>query len=196
MTAQPDATTLLTEWRDGNRAALDELFPLVYEELRRRAHRYLSGERKGHTLTTTALVHEAYLKLLDVQRVRWQDRPHFLALAATAMRRVLVDYARQHSAIKRGGGDNGLARRAEYHEEHPPEALDLPAERAGQMIALDQALERLASTDGRLGRVVELRFFGGLTVDETAEALEIAPSTVKLDWQKAKTWLYRELGEA
>ena len=190
-----DATTLLTEWRDGNRAALDELFPLVYEELRRRAHRYLSGERKGHTLTTTALVHEAYLKLLDVQRVRWQDRPHFLALAATAMRRVLVDYARQHGAAKRGGGDGGLARRAEYHEENTPEPLDLPAERAEQMIVLDDALVRLSATDPRLGRVVELRFFGGMTVEETAQALEVAPSTVKLDWQKAKTWLYQKLGQ-
>jgi RNA polymerase sigma factor (TIGR02999 family) len=186
-----DATTLLTEWRDGNRAALDELFPLVYEELRRRAHGYLRGESEGHTLTTTALVHETYLRLLDVTRVRWQDRAHFLALAATAMRRVLVDYARRHQAAKRGGG-----RTAESLESESlplDAAAQLSAERAEQMLALDRALGKLSDHEPRLVRVVELRFFGGLTVDETAEALDLAPSTVKLDWQKAKAWLYREL---
>ncbi|MGQ0702539.1 MAG: sigma-70 family RNA polymerase sigma factor [Gemmatimonadales bacterium] len=189
-----DPTTLLTQWRDGNRAALDELFPLVYDDLRRRAHRYLGGEREGHTLTTTALVHETYLKLLDVSRVRWQDRAHFLALAATAMRRVLVDYARRHRAAKRGGGTPAAP--LSEHEADLPEALDFPSERAEQMLVLDQALSRLAHQDERLGRVVEMRFFGGMTVEETAQALDLAPSTVRLDWQKAKAWLYRELTAA
>jgi len=188
-----DPTTLLTEWRDGNRAALDELFPLVYDDLRRRAHNYLGGEREGHTLTTTALVHETYLKLLDVTRVRWQDRAHFLALAATAMRRVLVEYARRHKALKRGGGQGALS--LEPDSPAPGEALTLSADRADQMLALDRALGRLSALDERLSRTVELRFFGGMTVEETAEALDLAPSTVKLDWQKAKAWLYRELAQ-
>jgi RNA polymerase sigma-70 factor, ECF subfamily len=187
-----DATTLLTEWRDGNRAALDELFPLVYEELRRRAHRVLRGESEGHTLTTTALVHEAYLRLLDVTRVRWQDRSHFLALAATAMRRVLVDYARRHAAEKRGGGRDTETLDPEVLS--GPEVMTLSTERAEQMLALDEALERLAGVSARLSRMVEMRFFGGMTVEETAQALDIAESTVKLDWQKAKAWLYEELG--
>ena len=187
-----DATTLLSEWRDGNRSALDDLFPLVYDDLRRRAHRCLQGERTGHTLTTTALVHETYLKLLDVSRVRWQDRAHFLALAATAMRRVLVEYARKHRAIKRGGGQPVAPGVAVLGLEAPP---TVAAERAGEMLALDEALSKLAELDQRLARTVELRFFGGMTVEETAQALDLAPSTIKLDWQKAKAWLYRELAE-
>ena len=186
-----DATTLLTEWRNGNRLALDELFPLVYEDLRERAHRCLRGESEGHTLSTTALVHETYLKLLDVTRMRWQDRAHFLALAATAMRRVLVDYARRHRAAKRGGGQE-----VEVLDTDVLRIQDTPSlstERADQMLALDEALEKLAAVDERLARTVELRFFGGLTIEEIAEALDLAPSTVKLDWQKAKAWLYREL---
>lgn len=186
-----DATTLLTEWRDGNRAALDELFPLVYEELRLRAHRCLRGEDEGHTLTTTALVHEAYLRLLDVSRVRWQDRSHFLALAATAMRRVLVDYARRHRAAKRGGGRELESLNPELL--HADSAVTLSAERADQMLTLDEALDRLAAVNERLSQTVEMRFFGGMTVEETAEALDVAPSTVKLDWLKAKAWLYQEL---
>jgi RNA polymerase sigma-70 factor, ECF subfamily len=189
-----DATTLLTEWRDGNRAALDELFPLVYEDLRRRAHRVLRGEDEGHTLTTTALVHEAYLRLLDVTRVRWQDRSHFLALVATAMRRVLVDYARRHRAAKRGGGLD--AETLDPDLLSGEEAVSLSGERAEQMVALDEALERLARVSERASRIVEMRFFGGMTVEETADALDIAPSTVKLDWQKAKAWLYQELERA
>ena len=189
-----DATTLLTEWREGNRAALDELFPLVYEHLRQRAHNYLRGEGEGHTLTTTALVHETYLKLLDVSRVRWQDRAHFLALASTAMRRVLVDYARRHNAAKRGGGQN--AESVNPDSLHLESVAALSTDRADQMLALDRALEKLSEIDERLARTVELRFFGGMTVEETAEALELAQSTVKLDWQKAKAWLYQELQEA
>jgi RNA polymerase sigma factor (TIGR02999 family) len=186
--ASLDATTLLLEWRDGSRDALDRLFPLVYEDLRHRASRALRGERDDHTLTTTALVHETYLKLLDVTRVRIQDRAHFLALAATAMRRVLVDYARHHRAQKRGGGAAPVPLTADG-------AVVVSADRAEQMLSLDEALERLTRINPRHARMVELRFFGGMTVEQTAEALDLATSTVKLDWQKAKEWLYRELAE-
>jgi RNA polymerase sigma factor (TIGR02999 family) len=181
---QADPTTLLTEWRRGNRVALDELFPLVYEDLRRRAHRCLRHEASGHTLTTTALVHEAYLKLIDGERVQWEDRAHFLALAARAMRQVLVSYARRYKAAKRGGGDVPLA---------IDEALVVSETRADQTLALDRALDQLAELNERLSRIVELRFFGGMKVEEVAVALDIAESTVKLDWQKAKAWLYRAL---
>lgn len=172
--------------RRGNRAALDELFPDVYEELRRRAHAYLRGERDGHTLNTTALVNETYLKLLDIQQVRWQDRGHFMALASTAMRRVLVSYARRHRASKRGG---------DLHLPQLDLNVDAPLalDRAEEMLALDLALEKLAALNLRLSQTVELRFFGGLTVEEIAELTQVAESTVKLDWQKAKAWLYREL---
>ncbi len=184
-----DATTLLIEWRSGSRDALDQLFPLVYEDLRARASRALRGERTEHTLTTTALVHETYLKLLDVTRVRVQDRAHFLALAATAMRRVLVDYARRHRAQKRGGG--AIPEQLTFGEGGPVVSVD----RAEQMLALDEALERLTGINPRYAQMVELRFFGGMTIEQTAEALDLAASTVKLDWQKAKDWLYRELAE-
>ena len=183
----PDPTTLLVQWRDGNRDALDALFPLVYEDLRRRAHGQLRQQPVGHTLTTTALVHETYLKLISVDRVRWQDRAHFMALAATAMRHVLVSYARRHGAAKRGGGQVPLSL------DDPPE---ITKEGAEELLSLDQALDRLAALNERLSRVVELRFFGGMKVDEIAEALGVARSTVKLDWQKAKAWLYRELAGA
>jgi RNA polymerase sigma factor (TIGR02999 family) len=184
-----DPTTLLTKWRDGDRAALDQLFPLVYEDLRARAHRSLRQERAGHTLSTTALVHETYLKLLDINRVRVQDRAHFFALAATAMRRVLVDYARRHRAEKRGGPNADL-------NPHLAEPATMAAERAGEMLELDAALNKLAALNERLSRTVEMRFFGGMTVQEIAQALDLAESTVKLDWQKARAWLYRELKEA
>ena len=174
------------------RFELDTLFPAVYAELRRLAHRRLRAEASGHTLSTTALVHETYLKLLDVSRVRWQDRAHFLALAATAMRRVLVEYARKHRAVKRGGGQPAAPGVEVLGLEAPP---TVAAERAGEMLALDEALSKLAELDQRLARTVELRFFGGMTVEETAQALDLAPSTIKLDWQKAKAWLYRELAE-
>jgi RNA polymerase sigma factor (TIGR02999 family) len=182
-----DPTQLLAESRNGSRAALDALFSLVYDDLRARAHRLLQGQPSGLTLSTTALVHESYLKLIRSERLTLQDRAHFLALAAHAMRLVLVSYARSHGAEKRGAGVTPL----ELDEE-----LLLSNERATQLLALDEGLERLARLNDRLSRTVELRFFGGLTVEETAEALSVAPSTVKLDWQKARAWLYRELRDA
>lgn len=187
-----DATTLLNDWRDGDRAALDELFPLVYEELRRRAHGALGGERAGHTLSTTALVHETYIKLVDIERVQWQGRAHFMAVASTAMRRVLVSYARRHRAAKRGGG------RPEHSLEGDPPGLDGPLEvtdfRAERILALDRALDKLAGVNDRLARTVELHFFGGMTFEEIGEAMGVASKTAKRDWQKAKAFLYRELG--
>jgi RNA polymerase sigma factor (TIGR02999 family) len=183
----PDPAALLLEWRSGNRAALDELFPLVYNDLRERARSYLRHQPAGHTLTTTALVHEAYLKLIGVERVPTNDRAHFMALAARAMRHVLIDYARSATAAKRGG--------KEGREIRLDEALILSDTGADQLLALHEALERLAAVSERLSRTVELRYFGGLTIEEMAEALELAPSTVKLDWQKAKAWLYRELAD-
>jgi RNA polymerase sigma factor (TIGR02999 family) len=182
-----DVTTLLLDARHGRRAALNDLFPLVYEELRRRAHAYLRDERTEHTLSTTALVHEAYLQLVDITRVDFQDRAHFLAVAATAMRRILVDSARRHRAAKRGGGADTLSL---------DEVATISLERSEEILVLDGALEKLAGHTQRLAHIVELRFFGGLTIEETAGALGVAPSTVQLDWQKAKAWLYRELREA
>lgn len=184
MTEDRDITELLVEWKRGDPEAFDSLFPLVYEEMRRRARGYMRGEREDHTLSTTALVHEAYLKLVDIERIDWQDRKHFFAMAARAMRRILVSHARKHNAEKRGGGAVKLSL---------DQAPTLSTRRSERMIALDEALDRLTEFDERMGRVVELRFFGGLTIEETAEALEVAPSTVKLDWQKARAWLYREL---
>ena len=181
---QPDAATLLRHWRRGSRDALDSLFPLVYDDLRHKAHRALRGQPSGLTLSTTALVHESYLKLIGSERVSWQDRAHFLALAARAMRFVLVSYARAHGAQKRGGGRTPI---------DLDEDLALSDDRAEEMLALDEALERLSALDERLGKTVELRFFGGLTVEEISETLGVSQSTVKLDWQKARAWLYREL---
>jgi RNA polymerase sigma factor (TIGR02999 family) len=174
---------LLTEWANRDPRAREELVPIVYEELRRLAHHYMRGEREGHTLQTTALVNEVYLRLAGIETLQWRDRTHFFAMAATLMRRVLVDYARQRRREKRGGGvsitsldDNAAA---------PEAAVDI--------VALDQALERLAAFDPQQSRIVELRFFAGMSVEETATALEISPATVKRDWATAKLWLYREL---
>jgi RNA polymerase sigma factor (TIGR02999 family) len=180
-------TNLLRDATAGRAEAVDELFPLVYEELRRRAHAYLSGERTEHTLSTTALVHEAYLEMVDINRIDWQGRGHFLAVASRAMRRVLVDSARRHRAEKRGGGATTVSL---------DDAPTLSMQRSDEILALDNALEKLASQTSRLAQTVELRFFGGLTIAETAGALGVATSTVELDWQKAKAWLYRELREA
>ena len=181
------AAELLAGCRNGNRDAFDKLFALVYSDLRSKAHRLLQSQPGGHTLSTTALVHESYLKLLGTERLTLRDRAHFLALAARAMRMVLVSYARSHSAEKRGGGTGAF---------NLDEALVLSNDRAEQMIGLDEALGRLAILNDRLSQTVELRFFGGMTVEETAEALDVAPSTVKLDWQKARAWLHRELTDA
>jgi RNA polymerase sigma factor (TIGR02999 family) len=176
-------TDLLLEIRGGSPAAMDRLFHAVYGELRRIAGRQLRGERPGHTLGTTGLVHETYLKLADQTRVQWQDRSHFYRVAAVAMRRILVDYARRHRAKRRGGELQRIT-------------LDenaTPAERGETLLALDEALERLAGLNSRLSQVVECRYFGGLTEQETAEALGVTLRTVQRDWAKARAWLYLEL---
>lgn len=179
-----DPTQLLTEWRNGGRAALDQLFALVYDDLRRRARVQLRGG-PGETLTTTALVHETYLKLIAADRVSWQDRAHFLALASTAMRQVLVSYARRNRAAKRGSGARAISL-----DDDAPVFTDSGAE---DLLALDEAMEKLAGIDERLSKTVEMRFFGGLTVEETAEAIGVSVNTVKRDWDKAKAWLSSEL---
>lgn len=164
---------------------MDRLFPVVYEELRRIAHYHLAGERPGHTLGTTGLVHESYLKLVDQTRVQWRDRGHFFRVASWAMRRILVDYARTAQALRRGGGQR-------------PVTLDeeqAGAERGVALVALDEALHRLAAVDKRLSQVVECRYFGGLTEEETAVALGVSARTVERDWIKARSWLRLELGE-
>lgn len=177
-----DITGLLLALRGGDRTAFDRLFPAVYDELRGIAHRQLGRERTDHTLGTTGLVHEAYLKLVDQTRAQWEDRAHFYAVAASAMRRILVGYARRHRAVKRRGTRVTLE-----------DATVVADERAEVLLALDEALERLADVDARLGRVVECRFFGGLTEDETAEALGVTARTVRRDWVKAKAWLSHAL---
>jgi RNA polymerase sigma factor (TIGR02999 family) len=182
-------TAALVALRNGAPGAMDRLMPLVYEQLRRIAHRQLGSEPTGHTLSTTGLVHEAYLKLVDQKRAQWQDRAQFFAIAAGAMRRVLVDYARRHRAARRGGGREGAAR--------TPVSLDdvnIPvAERADVIVALDEALDRLARMDARLAQVVECRFFGGLTEAETAAALAVSQRTVAREWAAARAWLHQEL---
>lgn len=179
-----DITTLLLAWREGDQRALDALVPCVYAELRRLAHRHMRGERPDHPLQTTALVHEAYLRLIDSSRVRWQNRAHFFAVTAQLMRRVLVDVARTRGAGKRGGGVSMVELR---------EDLDAASEQSADVVAVDEALTALAAVDPRKARVVELRYFGGLTVEETAEVLQISPDTVTRDWKMAKLWLLREL---
>lgn len=182
--AEPAAvTTLLRAWRRGDQAAFERLTPLVYDELRRRARHYLRGERPNHTLRPTALVHEVYLRLVNLDQVDWQDRTHFFVLAARQMRRILVDSARAHRYQKRGGGAVSVTF---------DEALAV-SQRDPDLIALDDALHLLAEKDDRKARVVELRFFGGLTNEEIAAALGISSDTVTRDWQMAKLWLRREL---
>jgi RNA polymerase sigma factor (TIGR02999 family) len=176
-------TDLLVAWSEGDKEAYDRLVPLVYDELHRLAHRYMSGERAGHTLQTTALVDEAYLRLVK-QKVHWQNRSHFFAIAAEVMRRILVDYARQRRFAKRGGN----AQQVELDE-----AMVMARERSTELVALDEALRRLAEFDERKSRVVELRFFGGLTVEETAKVLNVSPNTVDRDWSTARAWLYKEV---
>jgi RNA polymerase sigma-70 factor (ECF subfamily) len=181
-----EVTTLLIDWRQGNQEALDRLMPIIYEELRRRAHRYMQGQRKGHSLQTTGLIDETYLRLLDCSKVSWKNRAHFFAVTARLMRRILVDHARAHSYKKRGGG----LERISLDLNQIPAIRDDP-----DLVALDDALEALAAEDDRKSRVVELRFFGGLSVEETAEVLGISGQTVMRDWRLAKVWLMREISE-
>jgi len=185
MPMAPHAVTdLLIAWNSGNRDALERLIPLVHDELRRLAQRYMAGERPGHPLQATALVNEAYLRLIDSSRVRWQNRTHFFAVAAQLMRRILVDVARERQRLKRGGDVVHLSL---------DDAQLVPQASNEMLIALDDALQALAEFDERKCRVVELRFFGGLTVDETAAFLDVSPITVMRDWDLAKSWLRREL---
>ena len=178
-------TQLLVRWREGDRRALDELLPLVYDELHRLAAHYMQGERPGHTLQTSALVNEAYLRLAGHEDIQWQNRAHFFAVAAQAMRRILVDHARRRDNQKRGGGG---AQKVELDE-----AMLVSEERAAEVVALDDALKSLAELDPRKSQLVELRFFGGLSIDETAEVLQVSPGTVMRDWTLAKAWLRREI---
>jgi RNA polymerase sigma factor (TIGR02999 family) len=188
MTFSPQAVTdWLVAWSQGDEAALNQLIPLVHDELRRLARRYMRrerGQRAARTLQTTALVNEAYLRLIDARRVQWQNRAHFFAIAARLMRRILVDYARAQNYAKRGGGLPQVSLN---------DAPELAAEREPDLVSLDDALETLSRVDERKGRVVELRFFGGLSVEETAEVLKVSPDTVMRDWRLAKAWLLREL---
>ncbi len=188
-TAQPgesiagDVSMLLRAWSGGDGNALDRLAPIVYDELRRLARRYMKRERAGHSLHTTALVNEAYLRLMDYKRMQWQDRAHFFAVSAQLMRRILVEHARRHN-LKRGGGMQRVSLE---------EAAVVGSGRAADLVALDDAMNELARLDPRKVQVVEMRFFGGLSVEETAEVLKISPVTVMRDWSTAKAWLYREL---
>jgi RNA polymerase sigma-70 factor (ECF subfamily) len=185
-TTSQQVSKLLQAWGQGDEAAFNQLLPLVHVELRRLARRYMFGERVGHTLQTTALVNEAYLRLLKAQQVNWQNRAHFFAVAAQLMRRILVDSARARGGQKRGGGVLKITL---------DEAFVGPQARGPDLVALDDALQTLLEIDPRKGRVVELRFFGGLSVEETAEVLKVAPNTVLRDWKFAKKWLKRELSK-
>lgn len=179
-----DVTQLLVNWSQGDPKALEALTPVVYDELRRLARSYLRRERPDHTLQSTALVHEAYLKMVDQRQVRWQNRAHFFGVAAQIIRRILVDHARAHKADKRGADAVKLSL---------DEAMAIPEERQIDLVALDDSLNSLASFDIQQGRIVELRFFGGLSIEETAEVLGVSPATVKRDWAMAKAWLYRDM---
>ena len=181
-----DVTHLLARWKDGDEAALQQLLPIVHEELQRVARRQMAGERPGHTLQPTALVNEAYLRLVNLKQMQWQDRAHFLAMASRLMRRILVDFARSRGYQKRGGD----VQRVSFTD-----ALEVAEDQATDVVALHDALEALAGVDERKSQVVELRFFGGLSVEETAEALNVSRETVKRDWQFAKMWLLRQLGK-
>ncbi len=178
-----EVSGLLQAWSDGDQGALDRLTPIVYEELRRLARRYLKGERAGHSLQTTALVNEAYMRLVDYKRMQWQNRAHFFAVSAQLMRRILVEHARRHN-LKRGGGVRHVSLE---------EVAMVGGKRAANLVALDVAMNELARVDPRKVQVVEMRFFGGLSVEETAEVLKVSPITVMRDWSTAKAWLYREL---
>lgn len=187
-TSTGEVTRLLQDWSDGNREALDKLLPVVYDELRRLAHSYLTHERPDHTLQTTALVHEAYLKLIDQRSVNWQNRAQFFALSAQAMRRILVDSARRHTSIKRGSGGTKISL---------DEAAAVSGKTANEsLLALDMALQELEKVDAEQSRIVELRYFGGLTIEETAQVLKTSPATVKREWTMARAWLYQAIAGA
>jgi RNA polymerase sigma factor (TIGR02999 family) len=179
-----DVTKLLIQWSKGDSEALDALVPLVYDELRRLAQLYLSREKPGHTLSSTALVHEAYLRLVQQKDVTWQNRAHFFGVAARIMRRILVDHARRHGYAKRGGGALTVSL---------DETIAAAPEREISLVALDEALDSLAKLDERQSRMVELRFFGGLSIEETSEVLGVSAPTVKREWASARAWLYREI---
>ena len=185
MVSPRDVTALLGDWSRGNRTALDQLLPLVYAELRRVAARQLRNERAGHTLQPTALVHAVYMRLVDQRQVDWQNRAHLFGVAAQVMRRILVDHARHHGASKRGEGVRCVSIDV---------AKDVAASNETPILALDQALDRLERVDGELAKIVELRAFGGLTIEEAAHVLSVSPSTAKREWRTAKAWLNRELG--
>ncbi|MEZ4457550.1 MAG: sigma-70 family RNA polymerase sigma factor [Gemmatimonadales bacterium] len=180
-----DVTQLLVAYADGERQALDRLMPVLYDELRRIAHRHLGRQDTGHTLTTTALVHEVYLKLVDAERVRVRDRAHFFAMASRAMRQILIDHARGRLAVRRGGGQVPL---------RLDEAIPVTDQQADRLLALDEALERLERHDARRCRLVEYRYFAGLTLQETADVMGVSLATVKRDWTVTRAWLNRELG--
>jgi RNA polymerase sigma factor (TIGR02999 family) len=182
--APTQITDLLLAWGAGDQLALDQLIPVVHAELRRLAQREMRGERPGHSLQATGLVNEAFIRLVELKRIRWQNRAHFFAISARLMRRILVDFARTRQSKKRGDGVPNVSL---------DEALTVAEERGSDLVALDDALQALASVDPRKSQVVELRFFGGLSVEETAEALHVSPDTVMRDWQVAKVWLRREL---
>ena len=185
MRSSKEITQLLIAWGDGDQSALEELAPLVHSELHRLAHHYMSRERPGHTLQTSALINEAYIRLINWKNVRWQNRSHFFAVSAQLMRRILVDFARDRQYLKRGGDALQVSL---------AEAAALTVERSHDLLALDEALTALTDLDPRKGQMVEMRFFGGLTVEEVAEVLKISEETVIRDWRLAKVWLMRELG--
>jgi RNA polymerase sigma-70 factor, ECF subfamily len=184
--APEEVSQLLLDWSNGDQAALDKVMPVVYQELHRMAHHYMRKERVGQTLQTTALVNEAYLRLADYKKMRWQSRAHFFAVAAQVMRRILVEKARSKKFAKRGGG---------AHQISLDETAIVSAGRSAEVIAVDEALTDLESWDPRKGRIVELRFFGGLSIEETAEVLKVSPTTVQREWRSAKAWLHRAISE-
>jgi RNA polymerase sigma factor (TIGR02999 family) len=187
MPARSDATDLLLAWSQGDESAFDELVPLVYQELHALARRYMRGERSDHTLQATALVNEAYVRLIDVNRIQWQNRAHFLAVAAQTMRRILVEFARHRRRQKRGGDVVRVTL---------DDAMGIAQDKGADLVALSDALTALAAFDSRMSQAVELRFFGGLSVQETADVLKVSPETVMRDWKTAKAWLLRELSRS
>lgn len=184
--ARHQITELLAEWRDGNQSALDELYPLVYDELHRLARRYMSRERKDHTLQTTALINEAYVRLVDQKNVNWANRSHFFAISAQIMRRILIDHARRHAYAKRGGGAQQVSLE---------EVAAITPDQGRELMRLDEALKSLAERDPRRSQVVELRYFGGLNNEEIAGVLHVSENTVTRDWNMARAWLYQQLSE-